>query len=378
MHQSEVDAEMATFFREQHEEAATERASDHGNGHKPAQLENESAAELSPEMKRAKERLMSIMRGARLFVPPTPASSHGEKESSEPSKTTVDTSKDAMITSSPVKVIETPVPAEVISGRKRPAVGTLAKHTIFPVRDVLTVKEFDDPLREMTELCRQLRMHNDYVRVREDYCNISIRLNLIGKLAPAYRPLLKSGAAWGDAVHTVIHRDQVIIDLHWCHATKMPLMPLNQDHVALLGDNADFAFDRAWALSCKKWRSEYRALEALCLTTFQQCQMLTLHGPDLAARLKGLGAGWRDSGGSSVSKIATVKRLISQWAERDKRIWSQRDFYEKLWLAREALGPKTSKQQIAELHAMMMGGEMQDRATIRDKLKSLDKHVPVA
>lgn len=219
--------------------------------------------------------------------------------------------------------------------------------------------------------------HVSYGRVREDYCNLSIRLNLIGKRSPAYRPLLKAGAAWGNAIHKVIHRDQVVIDLHWARATTMPLAPLEPAHAALFGDDAEFQFDVAWALAGKKWRNEYRAAEALCLTTFQQSQMLTLHGPEVGARIKSIGDGWQKSGGKSASEIATARRKICQWAERDKRICSQRDYYEKLWLARELLGHKTSNQLIAELHALMVGGEIQNRATIRDKLESLDKHVRV-
>ena len=101
--------------------------------------------------------------------------------------------------------------------------------------------------------------------------------------------------------------------------------------------------------------------------------MLKLIGPEVGARIKSVEAGWLASKGKSVSRIATVTRLIGQWAERDKRILSQLGFYRKLWLARDVLGHHASKQQIAQLHALMMGGEEQDRTAIRDRLKSLDR-----
>lgn len=274
-------------------------------------------------------------------------------------------------------VIADPVTAEVKTVTASAEKCSATDFTAFPVRSLTELKQFDDLLRAMTELCRQFSKHNDYQRVRDDYCHLSISLNLIGKLAPGWRPKLKGRAGWGNDIHNVIHRDQVVIDLHWCHATKVPLMPQDADHAALFSDNENFHFDLAWMLARKKWLDIYRATEALCLTTFQQCQMLTLRGSDVAARLKGVAAGWRESGGKLSSKIARVKCLILQWAERDKRIQSRRDDYEMLWLARELLGRGTKNQPIAELHALMVGGATQDRTTIRDMLRSLDKHVPV-
>jgi hypothetical protein len=272
-------------------------------------------------------------------------------------------------------IVGASVSAMIVAKAKEPKDHSAPKFTEFPVSTVLGVSEFDDPLREMAALCRAMLIHKDYLRVRDDYCRLSITLNLVGKLAPGWRPQLKAGAGWGNAIHKVIHRDQVVIDLHWCYSIKMPLIPQDAAHVALFSGADSFHFELAWELAGKQWKGTYRASEALCLTPLQQCQMLTLRGPELLARLDDIESGRRKSEGKSASKIAMANCQISQWAERNKHILSRRDSYEKLWRARELLGHDATNQQIAELHAYMLGGEVQDRATIRDKLKSLDKHV---
>ena len=228
----------------------------------------------------------------------------------------------------------------------------------------------------MTALCRELLMHKDYLRIRNEYCWLSISLNLIGKLAPAFRPALKSGAAWGDkTIHHQVHRDQVVIDLHWCHTTKMGLSPTEPNHQALFDDPLTFPFESAYTLAGKKLKSDYRAAEALCLTTMQQCQLLKIRGPEVLARQAALEKGWRSSGGKDVSKISFVNRQIGEWAERDKRIASRRVHYEKLWLARELMEPGVKAAQIGALHALMVGSVELDRKTIYEQLKKLDKNV---
>lgn len=252
----------------------------------------------------------------------------------------------------------------------------LVKYETFPVTHATEVLTTDDPLDDMKALCRDVLLHKDYLRIRNEYCRLSIKLNFIGKLAPAFRPVLKSGGVWGDKqIHHQVHRDQVVIDLHWCHTTKMGFSPTDPNHLALFDDPTVFPFDRAYAVAGKKLTSKYRAAQALCLTTLQQCQLLKLREAALVSRQLALEKGWCASGGKSASKIAAAKRQISQWAERDKRIASSRDHYEKLWLARELLEPGAKAAQIGALHALMVGSEELDRKTITGKLQNLDKHV---
>lgn len=373
--QAEVDAEMDGYCRDQTTDVAAASAGANDDHLEPNQVEDESPVELSPAMRAVKDRMLAAIHRPRPPVFPVEARGSVATEVAGVVVVPSDASKDLTFAPHTPEAIEVSAPAEASSGTKWSKAGSVIDFSVFPVVDVLEVGQSDDPLREMTELCQQLLRHKDYARVREDYCNLSIRLNLMGKLAPAYRPELKSGADYGATIHHAINRDQIVIDLHWIHACHMPVNPLEPMHQALFSDKANFQFDLAWGIAHKKWTPEYRAVEALCLTTLQQCQMLRLRGPEVAACFDDLDAGWLKSGGKSASRLATVRRLIGQWAERDKRILSQRGYYEMLWLARELLGHDVPKQQIAVLHALMTGGEVQDRTTIRDRLKSLDRHV---
>jgi hypothetical protein len=186
---------------------------------------------------------------------------------------------------------------------------------------------------------------------------------------------LKPCAERGDEVHHQINRDQVVIDLHWCHLTKMRLIPYDASFISLFSDPTDFPFDLAYLLASKTNSNCYRAAEALCLTTLQQCQLLKLRGPELVARRKELDKGWRATKGASVSKIAAAKRQLTQWAERDSRMDKFLKSHEMLWLARELLEPGAKLTQIATLHGLMLGETALDKRTIGGKLEKLDKNV---
>lgn len=252
----------------------------------------------------------------------------------------------------------------------------LAKCETFPVAHVAEVFITGDPMAKMKTLCRDLLIHKNYPRIRNEYCRLSISLNLIGKLAPAFRPVLKSGAEYNHrTIHHQVHRDQLVIDLHWCHANKMKFSSTDPNHQVLFDDPAVFPFDWAYVVAGKNLTSKYRAAQALCLTTLQQCQLLKLREATLVSRQKALYQGWLESDGKTVSKIAAANRQIGQWAERDKRIASSRDHYEKLWLARELLEPDAKAAQIGALHALMVGGVELNRRTIFGQLKQLDKYI---
>lgn len=382
MSKSEAEREMASYFREGHEQKAAEQAAKRAadlvleaqRAAAKTVAKPEAEVELSPQMQALKDKLLVA-----LYSPKKPSKSINLPAVLSDLKKEERATTSAEIHDSRVELEMGVIPLKVATESKDVVAVELpaTETTRFPVNNVLAVKKFDDSYKLMADLCAQLLTHNDYLRVRDEYCHLSLRLNLIGKLAPAYRPTLKAGAVMNSEVYQLINRDQIVIDLHWCHATKMVLMPQEATHAALFREDVDFCFDVAWVIALKKWKKGYRAVEALCLTTLQQCQMLTLRSPELEALSKSLGSGWRESKGASAGKLATVKRLVCQWAECDKRIAPRRDEYTKLWVARELLGRETSNQQIALLHAFMVGGEVKDRTSIRDMLKSLDKHVPL-
>jgi hypothetical protein len=268
-----------------------------------------------------------------------------------------------------VAVIPVPMPLRSDPPRAKPV-----DLSVFPIKSASEVLEFDEPMLEMEAISRELLTHKDYGQVRARYCLLSIRMNLEGRQAPRFRLKLISGAKRMDPIHMVMHRDRVVIDYHWCHSTKMVISANEAAHTALF-DAQDFDFAAAWRLSAKKWTLAFRAAEALCLTRFQQSQTMTLHDHELVKLLKDFGSGWRASAGKSTSKLASVKRQINQWAERDQRIVDERHSYESLWIVREMLGPGASNSEIATLHALAVGGSVRDRASIRDRLKRLENNL---
>lgn len=245
----------------------------------------------------------------------------------------------------------------------------------FPIGSFSMLPVVINPLRELELLANQLALGCEYALVRRRYCELSVLLNLMGKIAPAFRPRMSSSGRKSDPNSMVMHRDRLVIDYHWCHASKMKLTPRDPLHGAILDREQKFSFDAAWELSGKKWTKGYRAAEALSLTRMQQCQTMTIHGPELTEVLKGIDSGWRESGGKATSKLAMAKREIAQWAELDRRIQSEREKYELLWRVREMLGRSAPAQLTAELYALATGGPVLDRASVRDRLKRLDKYV---
>ena len=365
MPKSQADRESRAAYLEM---VANDRAKNQAESQVVAVEQRNQEVELSPKARAIKDRVEASFRRQ---VEPQPATKRSNADGTGVTNLSP-APKDERPSDAAAVAVAATGSAENTSEPVSPRSTAL---TDFPIKSVAELKRSDDPLSELITLRRQILDHNDYARVRENYCSLAIQLNELGRLAPAYRPEMKAKARRGDPRHMVLHRDQVVIDLHWCYARKMLITPLDMSHQALFDAADAFQFDLAWRISGEKWLGTYRAAEALALTTLQQCQLRTLRGPELVERLKGVQTGWLDSNGKRASKVAMTRRQIGQWAERQRRIVNQRDYYEKLWLARELFGPDGSNQLIAELHALMVGGDVQDRATIRDKLKSLDRQL---
>ncbi|QIL83410.1 hypothetical protein G7047_28280 [Diaphorobacter sp. HDW4A] len=231
----------------------------------------------------------------------------------------------------------------------------------------------EDALGMLKSLCGQIRAGIDYRKIRLEICIQSIRLNLAGTIAPAFRPAVKGAGDFNDPIHRLIHRDRQVVDLHWCYSRRMEFSPTEIQYTALFEDCESFDFQSAWELSGKKWSKDFRATEALCLTPFQQCQLVVLRSEELVKREKALDEGRRGRGGAGHSKRSIAKRVIAEWAESNRRIAPHRRDYELLWLARELLASAATMKSIAQLHALMCGGDPLDPKTVSDKMKKLDR-----
>ena len=247
----------------------------------------------------------------------------------------------------------------------------------FPVVYLADVPAVDGPAHQLAVLCRELQAHKDYLAVRARYCQLSIRMNVQGAMAPAFRSRPRGEGALGDPLHMLLHRDQLVIDYHWCHTKRMLLSPTDADHAHLLDLESAFDFSAAWLLTGKKQKRAYRAAEALCLTPRQQCQTMTLHSNELAQRLGQIQGVYRRSKGLAHSPLAKATTAIGQWVERKQRIKAEKLSYERLWLAQAMLGADGTDQAIAELHSLMLGVSPLHRKTIGGKLKTLNRNVDV-
>ena len=272
-------------------------------------------------------------------------------------------------------VMPAPVPASASASVLVPLLSALPETELgFPMSAVEGMPLADDPLRDLAALCHRIVSPDDYLDARSEYCRLSVQLNTKGVLAPAFRPRVAIKTNLGHPVYMLAHRDQLVIDYHWCYATNMNLNPTCAFHSKLFAPGYAFSSVAAWELSGREWKGGYRGSEALALTTLQQCQTLTLCGFDLVERKKKLVGGYRASKGRSPSDYPIALREIKEWAESNCRMKAEQRVYECLWLARRLLATP-SVEMIRKLLALMLGEPVRDRKTIRGKLALLDKYV---
>ncbi len=247
----------------------------------------------------------------------------------------------------------------------------------FPVTDIGDLPKLDDPLVRMHALTEELCRHGDYDKVRDDYCRLSILMNVEGRIAPAFRPELVTGKKHGNPVFLSIHRDQLVIDCHWLQVTKQSIQVRAKDveFASMFKVNQSFPFELAWNFANKNWGANHRALDMLRLTDFQQCQLTSLRSDEFKAKVLGLTEGCRRDDKYWPSPLALFERGLSAWCERDKRITKHRDGYVAVWKARSFLGASASVRQVAHLTALMLGEAPKDDKTIRSREENIRRHI---
>lgn len=263
--------------------------------------------------------------------------------------------------------------AEGVAGGATDAVSPTLKIGRFPVQDMASISGIQEPLPQLEALMAELRQHGDYLRIREQYCRLSLAVNVQGLLAPAFRPVLKTGRKKGDKIFHVINRDHIVIDCHWLHTTKQFVRTRSKDieFQAMFSSGKSFPLDLACAFSEKIWSGNHRATDMLRLTEFQQCQLKALRSNYVKAKIKGIEDGTRKDGHLFPSPQAVFEQALNAWCERDIRMYRNRDGYLAVWKARQFLGEKASVSQICKLAAMMLGELPKDEKTIRTKEKNI-------
>ena len=212
--------------------------------------------------------------------------------------------------------------------------------------------------------------HNNYMRIRDEYCRLSISLNHSTLLAPAFRPFptipfLKKNQSESDKV---LHRDRVVIDCHWLRCRNELVVPRDKEYGPLFDVSVPFSFNLAASFACENWSSKHRAEEALILTPWQQPQLLSMQDEAVRNRRKEAEEGIGRGVDRRQPKIVLVRKTIREWCRKDKRIIPHLKTYEDLWLARELLGDGASMNEIAKLGGMIAGVPPLSEKSIRDKL----------
>lgn len=247
----------------------------------------------------------------------------------------------------------------------------------FPVADISVAAAIADSLERLTALMEQLACHGDYNRIRVEYCQLSISLNLDGRLAPAYRPELNTGRKWGDKVFQAINRDRIVIDCHWLQAQKgfVKVRAKDVEFQPMFSPKRAFPFELAWSFANKVWKANHRVVDMLRLTEFQQCQLMALRSDKIKTRIERISVGERKDGIFIPSPLSIFEQGLNAWCERDRRMVKHRDGYVATWTARSYLGDQASVRQVGELAAFMLGQAPSDDKSIRTKEKNILRHI---
>lgn len=247
----------------------------------------------------------------------------------------------------------------------------------FPVMTLNDLAETDDPRARMDELLDELAEHGIYTRVRKELCCLAIQLNLEGKLAPAFRTPIYTGREKGNPVFYAIHRDQIVIDCHWLHATGQSVRLSSKDRELkpLFNPKKPFDFQMAWNFAQERWTAQHRVVETMRLTIFQQCQLTALRSVDAAVCKDAIHKKKGKGREATASLIATFEQGLATWCERDRRIIKHRDSYRSVWMARQLLGEGVPVRQIGDLAALISGQDRRDDSTTRDREMKIKKNI---
>lgn len=230
------------------------------------------------------------------------------------------------------------------------------------------------------ELATQFRCEKDYDSIREEFVRVSLALNQVKLLAPAYRdqprmPYLKS--RWEENAHLLI--DQIVIDCHWLHCRGEQVNPRWPELKAMFASSGGFDCAAiARKIAAKDWSCDFRVLELFYLNNRQQAQLMQLRSNALKKKFQTLLEGTKelDSDGKTSrmkSKVSPVRMAINNWVDSNHRVRGQEEMYESIWVAIELLGPKAKSKEIADLAALRCGVRPLSPRTVIDKITILKK-----
>lgn len=235
----------------------------------------------------------------------------------------------------------------------------------------------EDLDRELNELMDVYHTTSPYSAVRERFCAVSLALNEALRLAPAFRrqPRPRPAAAGKGKNDLLLHKDRLVIDLHWLWVRNIGVGTAKPQYARLLDSTAPFDFALAASFASENWSSEERATEQFALSEAVQWELATLKSRVHTDTHRMIFDGGRDGSKRVPSRSAFVRGVIARWAEESRPIRDQQAAYLHLWIAREMLGANGSAKRVGRLAALMCGRSPLDASTVRAKLKGLDRRL---
>lgn len=228
---------------------------------------------------------------------------------------------------------------------------------------------------ELEQLVDGIQAPDDYVKVRDRYCAISVALNQRGLLAPAFRefPKISAHALKRGNEQMLIQRDRIVIDCHWLFCRAEVVEIYEGQWKGLLKRGKPLDMDRLATFAATKIKNESRAYGTLRLTDRQQCQLVALRGDSIGAQFKHLTVSTYSRSARVPSTMEPVERAINRWCEKDRRMVAHRSKYLAYAKAKALLGPGALIFEIAELAGLIMGDPPLQESAARLTLKKLAK-----
>jgi hypothetical protein len=229
----------------------------------------------------------------------------------------------------------------------------------------------------ISDLVDTWEKYRDYMQIRDAYCTLSIAMNHLGMISPAYRahPTINPVLSKRDENYRIIQKDRLIIECHWLRCRQESIVTRDKKYQALFDSNQLFPFELSEKFASENWSNNHRADEALYLTAQQQSQLIALQGNIVRERRARAMDGIKVDGVRVPPKVKVVRLALRKWSEKKSVIATQYQIYEALWLARELLDKDASMREIAKLGSLITGASPLDESTVRLKLAGLDKHI---
>lgn len=236
----------------------------------------------------------------------------------------------------------------------------------------------EDLMDELEALVQECCKPDDYLRIRDRYCEVSFALNEHGLWAPAFRDGIPIPQKKSDRqpAHRLVQQDRVVIDCHWLHCKKHLVRPTEARWRPLFKSGIDFPFALAEEFASRGIDGEYRAEAILQLTHPLQVQLRSMRGKTAREIFDGMKRSVRVDGGRIPPRLEVVALAVNRWAEKDTRVAKECEKYMAHAKAHELLKPASpTRQEIATLAGLIRGVPALSGRTAIDLLKKIDREL---